>query len=141
MIWSSNVICGARLRSTYLRTHQRRHCHGRPAEAEDDQVDQEGGPGGEEAAEGVEDGEDGEDDLFHIDEVLAIANELDQTVMGGGIGARDEEEEEEALALQRHLHQQRLNSEKNGFARFNIQHCVKEIFCRKTLISFDPWLV
>ena len=92
-------------------------------------MDQEGGPGGpggEEAAEGVEDGEaaegveDGEDDLFHIDEVLAIANELDQTVMGGGIGARDEEEEEEALALQRHLHQQRLNSEKNGFARFNI---------------------
>ena len=51
-------------------------------------MDQEGGPGepgGEEAAEGVEDGEDGEDDLFHIDEVLAIANELDQTVMGGGI--------------------------------------------------------
>ena len=48
-------------------------------------MDQEGGPGGpggEEAAEGVEDGEDGEDDLFHIDEVLAIANELDQTVMG-----------------------------------------------------------
>ena len=75
-------------------------------------MDQEGGPGGEEAAEGVEDGEDGEDDLFHIDEVLAIANELDQTVMGGGIGARDEEEEEEALALQRHLHQQRLNSER-----------------------------
>ena len=108
LIWCSNVICGARLRSTYLRTHQRRHCHGRPAEAEDDQVDQvdqeggPGGPGGEEAAEGVEDGEaaegvedgeDGEDDLFHIDEVLAIANELDQTVMGGGIGARDEEVE------------------------------------------------
>ena len=43
--------------------------------------------------------------------MLGIANELDQTVMGGGIGARDEEEEEEALALQRHLHQQRLNSE------------------------------
>ena len=112
LIWCSNVICGARLRSTYLRTHQRRHCHGRQAEAEDDPADQEvgqGGPVGEEAAEEVE---DGEDDLFHIDEVLGIANELDQTVMGGGIGARDEEEEEEALALQRHLHQQRLNSER-----------------------------
>ena len=107
-------------------------------------MDQEGGPGGPggeeaaegvedgEAADGVEDGEDGEDDLFHIDEVLAIANEPDQTVMGGGIGARDEEEEEEALALQRHLHQQRLNSEKNGFARFNIQQCVEEIFFRKS---------
>ena len=76
---------------------------------EDDQEVGQGGPVGEEAAEEVE---DGEDDLFHIDEVLGIANELDQTVMGGGIGARDEEEEEEALALQRHLHQQRLNSER-----------------------------
>ena len=32
-------------------------------------------------------------------------------------------------------------SEKNGFARFNIQHCVEEIFYRKTFISFNSWLV
>ena len=52
-----------------------------------------------------------EEDL-HVDEVLAIANELDQTLLGSGLGGRDEAEEEENLALQRRLHQQRMNAER-----------------------------
>ena len=94
--------CGARLRSNYIRTHQRKHCHGREPEEDDD--------------EGVEDiGEDEElhvEEDLHVDEVLAIVNDLDQTLLGGGIGGRDEADEEEALALQRRLHQQRMNAER-----------------------------
>ena len=52
-----------------------------------------------------------EEDL-HVDEVLAIVNDLDQTLLGGGLGGRDEAEEEENLALQRRLHQQRMNAER-----------------------------
>ena len=97
--------CGARLRSNYIRTHQRRHCRG-------PQVDnvQEAEEGGDDGEVGV--GEVHEEADLHLDEVLDIVNNLDQTILGGGIGGRDEAEEEEALELQRRLYQQRLNSER-----------------------------
>ena len=40
---------------------------------------------------------------LHLGEVLDIVNNLDQTILGGGIGGRDEAEEEEALELQRRI--------------------------------------
>ena len=97
--------CGARLRSNYIRTHQRRHCRG-------PQVDnvQEAEEGGDDGDVGV--GEVHEEADLHLDEVLDIVNNLDQTILGGGIGGRDEAEEEEALELQRRLYQQRINSER-----------------------------
>lgn len=97
--------CGARLRSNYIRTHQRRHCRG-------PQVDnvQEAEEGGDDGEVGV--GEVHEEADLHLDEVLDIVNNLDQTILGGGIGGRDEAEEEEALELQRRLYQQRINSER-----------------------------
>ena len=99
--------CGARLRSNYIRTHQRKHCHGREAaEEEDDVVDNDGEVVDNDGEEPVV-----EEDL-HVDEVLAIVNDLDQTILGGGVGGRDEAEEEETLALQRRLHQQRMNAER-----------------------------
>ena len=93
------------LRSNYIRTHQRRHCRG-------PQVDnvQEAEEGGDDGDVGV--GEVHEEAYLHLDEVLDIVNNLDQTILGGGIGGRDEAEEEEALELQRRLYQQRINSER-----------------------------
>ena len=105
--------CGARLRTTYIRTHQRRHCPGREEAGEeaDEQADE---PGEEDLVMVVErDGHQGDgDEVLHVDEVLALVNDLDQTILGAGIGGRDEEEEEEALALQRRLQHQRLNAER-----------------------------
>ena len=99
--------CGARLRNSYIRTHQRKHCPGRDVgEVEDGELTMvvvRDGPQEEEEEEGGV--------ALHVDEVLA---DLDQTILGavgGGLG-RDEGEEEEALALQRHLQQQRLNAER-----------------------------
>ena len=82
--------CGARLRSTYIRTHQLRYCHGRQEESQAD-----------------EEGENEEENVEELDEILGEINDEDQTLLAAGIGGVNEEDEDEALRLQEQLSRQR----------------------------------
>ena len=82
--------CGARLRSTYIRTHQLRYCHGRQEESQAD-----------------EEGENEEENVEELDEILGEINDEDQTLLAAGIGGGNEEDEDEALRLQEQLSRQR----------------------------------
>ena len=93
--------CGGNYRSNYIRRHQRDHCGGRQADDEE---------------EANEDGEEvsDEDDVegCHVDELLAVANDIDETILGarrrtGNWRREDEIEGEQALDLQRHLESER----------------------------------
>ena len=87
--------CGARLRSTYIRTHQLRYCHGRQEESQAD-----------------EEGEDEEENVEELDEIFGGINEEDQTLLAAGIGGVNEQDKDEALRLQERLSRQRQKRER-----------------------------
>ena len=82
--------CGAHLRSSYIKTHQKKHCHGQPAANEDDpEGEDENGP---EARLGTEE-ETGEEELleemenfdnldFNLEEIIGEVQELEETIRG-----------------------------------------------------------
>ena len=94
--------CGARLRSTYIRTHQLRYCHGPPVDEPEagSEIDSE-----EEERIALEEEEE-------LDEVLGEVNDEDQTLLGAGLGGANVEEEEQALRLQQQLARQRQQRER-----------------------------
>ena len=102
--------CGGSYRRPYLARHQRDHCPGVVMEEEEIEANEED--------EDEENEEDEEDDAgYNIDEVLAVVNDLDQTLLGErrrtGLFRREEEvEEEEAETLQQRLEQQRLQRQR-----------------------------
>ena len=124
-------VCGAHLRSNYLKKHQKDHCKGRPEGQEEEEEDgegaargleeEEGAVGGQEeqeedgegAARGLEEEEGAVGGLLEVAEALGLVNEVNQTLLGerrrtGRWRVEEEEEEDEALWLQQHLTQQAL---------------------------------
>ena len=100
-------VCGAHLRSNYLKKHQKDHCKGRPEGQEEEEEDGEG------AARGLEEEEGAVGGLLEVAEALGLVNEVNQTLLGerrrtGRWRVEEEEEEDEALWLQQHLTQQAL---------------------------------
>ena len=75
--------CGARLRSTFIRTHQLRYYHGRQEESQAD-----------------EGGENEEENVEELDKIFGEINKEDQNLLAAGLGGVSEEQEKEALHLQ-----------------------------------------
>ena len=98
--------CGARLRSTYIRTHQRRYC---PGPAVDESVE---GINSEAEFSHDEQEEEEEEEVQPLDEIMGEVNDEDQTLLGAGLGGADPEEEEAALRLQEQLWRQRQQRER-----------------------------
>ena len=87
--------CGAHLRSTYIYTHRRLHCHGAVAEDEEEDYNDEDNALDEgEVEEVAEESDDPEADL---EAVLQDIVELDQSILGHrvSLGGRVTEEEED----------------------------------------------
>ena len=100
--------CGARLRSTYIRTHQLRYCHG-PAAAEPDQsITSEAGSEIDSEEEQMNSSSEEEE----LDEIMGEVNDEDQTLLGAGLGGATAEEEEQAQRLQERLSRQRQQRER-----------------------------
>ena len=100
--------CGGNYRTSYLRIHQRRHCHGPGEEEDDDDNDEEI----EDVVE-VQDDEEVTDGL-EVDEVLDVVAEVEQTVAGirQRRGIVDSDDEDEVETLTRRIRQQRLQAER-----------------------------
>ena len=79
--------CGAHLRSSYIKTHQKNYCHGRPEEEEDN-------PEPEAEADGLDpDGETNDEELlqemenfdnvdFNLEEIIGEVEDLEETIRG-----------------------------------------------------------
>ena len=112
--------CGCNYRSNYIRRHQRDHCGGLRAAEEEHQEEE---PGGQEDEEDVEDVEE----ELHLDQALAEANDIDQTLLGarrrtGSWRRQDGEEERQeeiAIALQQQIERERHQERRGRYMSYS----------------------